>query len=69
MSNPKKSIPAGMKSIKVTVPEEVADYYASRAQSYGTSVSAAASPVLCAQARGEIRNDFVKQPGAEVSRP
>jgi hypothetical protein len=69
MSERKNRIPAGMKSIKVTVPEDVAHYYEGRAHNYGTSISAAASPVLCAQARGEIRSDFVKQLGADIARP
>ena len=66
MTNKRIRVPAGMKRISVTVPEDVADYYADQGQRYGTSVSSAASPVLCAQARGEITTGFVKHPGADV---
>lgn len=69
MSDPKKPIASGVKYLRIGVPTEVAEYYEKRASSYATSVSAAASPVLCAQARGEIRQDFTQQAGGDAIRP
>ena len=66
MSERKNRIPAGMKRISVTVPIYVADFFDTRATNYGGSVSAAAGPVLCAFARGEIRQDFTQQPGTDT---
>lgn len=57
---------AGVRCLKVYVPADVADHFEQQAQSYNTSVSAAASPVLCAYARGEIRQDFSRQPGTDT---
>jgi hypothetical protein len=64
MSEPKK--PTGVRSIRVYVPGDVADHYQAQAALYNTSISAAASPVLCAMARGEIRQDFSQRPGTDV---
>lgn len=58
MSDRHKGPPTGTKVIKATVPLDVADYFEAQARRYGSSVSAAAAPVLCAMARGEIRQDF-----------
>jgi hypothetical protein len=69
MSDPKKPLANGVKYLKVAVPQEVAEYYEKRATQFATSISAAASPVLCAQARGEIRQDFTQQPGSDPARP
>ncbi len=52
-----------MRVIKVTVPEDVADFYDREAHYYGGSKSAAAAPVLIARARGDIRQEFVQAPG------
>lgn len=69
MSTKKTSMPAGVRHLKVTVPAEVAEYYEKRATTYATSLSAAVSPVLCAQARGEILQHFTQQGGSDVMRP
>jgi len=69
MTNQKKPLVGGARTIKVSLPDAVANYYESQARHYNTSVSAAASPVLCALAYGEIKNEFTKQPGADVGRP
>lgn len=66
MTDRKHRIPPGMKRLTVTVPETVADYYEQRGLSYGTSTSSAAAPVLCAMARGEIRQGFTQQPGGDM---
>lgn len=58
--------PAATRKIKVTVPEDVADFYDRQGQRVGGSLSGAASPVLCAYARGEIRQDFTQQPGTDL---
>jgi hypothetical protein len=65
MNDPKNKPLAGMTRIKVTVPTSVAEYYERRANDYGGSVSAAAAPVLCAMARGEIKQGFTQEPGAD----
>ena len=66
MTGKNPRIPLGMKRISVTVPEAVADYYQKQGASYGTSTSSAAAPVLCAMARGEIKQTFGYQPGTEL---
>jgi PIN domain nuclease of toxin-antitoxin system len=54
-----------MRQLKVNLPEEVAQFYQDRARHYGIAVQAVTAPVLCAMARGEIKQEFTKQPGAE----
>lgn len=62
-----KAAPLGTVRIRVTVPTDVAEYYEKRGQSFGYGASAAAAPVLCAQARGQIQQGgFVQQPGADL---
>ena len=55
-----------MKQLKVNLPEDVAQYFEDRARYYGIAVQAVTAPVLCAMARGEIRNDFTQQPGTDL---
>jgi hypothetical protein len=71
MSKTRARIIAGNQQIKVTVPADVAQYFESQAARYGCTTSAAAAPVLCAMARGEIqRPPFAQQPGAaDTGRP
>ena len=64
MSEDKKT--AGVQCLKVYVPVDVADHFEQQARRYNTSVSAAAGPVLCAMARGEIRQDFTQLPGTDT---
>jgi len=53
--------------IRVTVPKSVASFYEARGASFGASASAAAAPVLCAMARGEIQQPgFVQQPNTDL---
>lgn len=66
MNTPRKHAPSSARSIKVTVPVDVADYFERQAQRYSTSLSAAASPVLCAHARGEISTGFTVLPSVDL---
>lgn len=62
-----KASPTATTRIRVTVPVDVADYYEKRGQVFGAGASAAAAPVLCAMARGEIKQgDFTQQPGTDL---
>ena len=54
--------------IRIAVPAEVARYYEAQARRYGIAASAAAAPVLCAQGRGEIKNEFTSTK-PETARP
>lgn len=57
----------GTERIRITVPCDVARYYEQQAERYGQSASAAAAPVLCALARGEItQGGFTQQPGTDL---
>ena len=67
MSNKKEEPLPGTERIRVTVPTDVARYFEGLGQRFGVSASAAAAPVLCAAARGEIRQgEFMQQPGTDT---
>ena len=51
----KNKLSGRMKTIKATVPEEVADFYEKQKQQYASTMSAVVATPICALAYGDFR--------------
>lgn len=55
-----------MDTLRAAVPGETGEWFRATAAREGISVQAVLAPVLNAYARGEIRQEFTQQPGADT---